>query len=66
MSKSVFDANPTVNELIRFEDGTCFFNTSAGKSDALNYYLKTKQNHEIVTREIEDNSEKTTKTKTKK
>ena len=39
--ESVFIANPTVNELIKFEDGTCFLTDQAGKCGANDYTKKT-------------------------
>lgn len=38
--ESVFIANPTVNELIKFEDGTCFLTDQAGKCGANDYTKK--------------------------
>lgn len=58
--KAVFDVHPLVNELICFEDGTCFFINQVGKCAANNYALKTGLKSEIVKRE-EEVKPKTTK-----
>ncbi len=59
--ESVFIANPTVNELIKFEDGTCFFTDQAGKCGANDYTKKTGLKSELVKRENEEVKPKTTK-----
>lgn len=67
--KSVFDVNPNANELICFEDGTCFLTDQAGKCGANDYAKRTGQKSELVKRETEEekpNEEKTNNKKTKK
>lgn len=59
--ESVFIANPTVNELIKFEDGTCFLTDQAGKCGANDYAKKTGLKSELVKRENEEVKPKTTK-----
>ncbi len=61
--ESVFIANPTVNELIKFEDGTCFLTDQAGKCGANDYAKKTGLKSELVKREEvkEEVKPKTTK-----
>ena len=59
--ESVFIANPTVNELIKFEDGTCFFTDQAGKCGANDYTKRTGLKSELVKRENEEVKPKTTK-----
>ena len=62
--ESVFIANPTVNELIKFEDGTCFLTDQAGKCGANDYAKKTGLKSELVKRDEEVKEEvkpKTTK-----
>lgn len=59
--ESVFIANPTVNELIKFEDGTCFLTDQAGKCGANDYTKKTGLKSELVKRENEEVKPKTTK-----
>lgn len=48
--KSVFDVNPNANELICFEDGTCFLTNQAGKFGANDYAKRTGQKSELVKR----------------
>lgn len=62
--ESVFIANPTVNELIKFEDGTCFLTDQSGKCGANDYTKKTGLKSELVKRDEEVKEEvkpKTTK-----
>ena len=70
MSAKHFKSNPTLNELIAFEDGTHF--ALKNKNDADNYAKETKQKYTIVKRsednateeaETEENKPKTTKKK---
>lgn len=66
--KDVFDVNPNANELICFEDGTCFLTDQAGKCGANDYAKRTGQKSELVKRleEEQPNEEKTNNKKTKK
>jgi len=59
--KNVFDVHPTVNELLVFEDGTCFFNDQAGKCGANDYAKTTGKKFELVTRQEEETTTKKTK-----
>ena len=59
MSKSVFDANPNVNELFSFEDGTCFYINEL--NNAINYAKKSGLEYKIIKRENEE--KQTTKPK---
>ena len=61
--KAVFEVHPSVNELICFEDGTCFFVDQAGKCAANDYALKTGLKSELVKREEEVKEEKPKTTK---
>jgi hypothetical protein len=51
MSKVVFDANPNVNELLSFEDGTCFLNDNQGQQNAFNYAKQNSKEYKLITRE---------------
>ncbi len=51
--KNVFDVHPNVNELISFEDGTCFFTNQAGKCGANDYEKKTGLKPTLVFRDEE-------------
>jgi hypothetical protein len=51
--ENVFAANPKVNELLVFADGTCFVKNAAGENEAINYAKQTKQDYKLVTREVE-------------
>ena len=65
--KNVFDANPTANELLVFEDGTCFLNNSQGLNHALNYAKTTQTTYVVVSRKAEVSEEvKEEKTNNKK
>ncbi len=62
--KAVFEVHPNANELICFEDGTCFFTDQAGKCGANDYAKKTGLKSELVKRDEEVKEEvkpKTTK-----
>lgn len=51
--KEVFEANPSIEDLFVFEDGTCFFNNQAGSCAAYDYTKKTGLKFELVKKEQE-------------
>lgn len=51
--KEIFDANPLLNEVLAFEDGTCFENNQAGNCAAFDYSKKTGLKFELVKKEVE-------------
>jgi hypothetical protein len=56
--KAIFEVHPNVNELICFEDGTCFLTDAAGKCGSQDYARKTGLKSELIKREIEENEVK--------
>lgn len=63
--ENVFLANPKVNELLVFPDGTAFVKNAAGENEAINYAKQTKQDYTVVTRKVEEEKEEKTNKKNK-